>query len=130
MKIIYEQPGWKRPHSNMICQNIDVLLKVSEYNYDLTDSDFRDYARARLGWENISNKYIFLKWQPGGKFAPVNDPAEQETRKNEVRDVIYGLIKRQIFDNSVDQKIHDIAIAHLQDLWELFLNERIITNEN
>ncbi len=44
---IEEQTGWKRSRPQTILQDIDLLLKVTEYDYDVTNRDFLEYAYHR-----------------------------------------------------------------------------------
>ena len=44
---IEQQTGWRRPHPQMILQDIDLLQKVTTFDYDLLDPDFVKYAHAR-----------------------------------------------------------------------------------
>jgi hypothetical protein len=49
MKTIYEQTGWKRPFPQMICQDPEVLLKITEFDFDLDNEGFIDYFISRTG---------------------------------------------------------------------------------
>lgn len=45
---IEQQTGWnKRPLPVSICQDLDVLRGVRQWDFDLTDQGFLDYAHAR-----------------------------------------------------------------------------------
>ena len=44
---ITQQTGWKRPHPQMLLQDIDLLQKITSFDYDLLDPDFVEYAHAR-----------------------------------------------------------------------------------
>lgn len=46
---IERQTGWKRPYPFQICQDSEVLLKVTKFNYDLTDKKFIEYVKSRTG---------------------------------------------------------------------------------
>jgi len=92
---IEEQTGWKRPSCYMICQEPEVLEKVTQFSYDLDNELFVGYFQARTGiiisqcdcgWESTKQEY-----------APNNK-------------VFLG---HQI-----------ITKARLQDCWELFCKER------
>ena len=47
MKTIYEQTGWKGAMPVTICQDFGTLIKVSEYDFDMENKDFLEYARSR-----------------------------------------------------------------------------------
>ena len=44
---IEQQTGCRRKHPKMLLQDINELLKITKYDYDLTDKDFTLYAWAR-----------------------------------------------------------------------------------
>ena len=47
-KTIYEQTGWKRPYPKMILMhNTDLLEKITDYDYNMTNLDFVRYAFSR-----------------------------------------------------------------------------------
>lgn len=46
---IFEQTGWKRSHPQQICQEIDVLERVSVFTFDPFNEDFLDYVKSRTG---------------------------------------------------------------------------------
>jgi len=48
-RTIEEQTGWKRTYPTMICQDPAVLMKVSEYSFDLNNPEFREYYTKRTG---------------------------------------------------------------------------------
>jgi hypothetical protein len=47
MKTIYEQTGWKGALPVTICQDNNVLVRVSEYDFDLGNKAFLTYLNAR-----------------------------------------------------------------------------------
>lgn len=47
MRTVEQQTGWKRPHPKMICQEKDILIGITEYNFDLSDDGFLRYATSR-----------------------------------------------------------------------------------
>lgn len=44
---IEQQTGWRRSHPQMLLQDIELLQKVTSFDYDLMDPDFVRYAHAR-----------------------------------------------------------------------------------
>lgn len=59
MKTIYQQTGWRRPGEQTICQNFDVLTRVTEYDFDLGDPDFAAYCERRgVGWKAGTGKRL------------------------------------------------------------------------
>ena len=51
-----EQTGYKRSGPNAICQDIEALLAVREFSFDLTDEDFVRYFEDRTG--------VRITWSP------------------------------------------------------------------
>ncbi len=50
--------GWRRPGPNAICQEWDVLMRVSIFNYNLDAPGFYEYCRARVGWGVSTEKLL------------------------------------------------------------------------
>lgn len=46
-KTIFEQTGWVGALPVSICQDFDVLIRISEYDYDSENSEFIKYCEAR-----------------------------------------------------------------------------------
>jgi len=64
-----EQTGYKRSGPVAICQNIEALLAVREFSFDLTDEDFVRYFEDRTG--------VRITWSPRcgyGVTEPDNPP--------------------------------------------------------
>lgn len=47
VKTIAEQTGFRRAMPVTLCQNFDLLRQVCEYDFDLSNEEFQDYARRR-----------------------------------------------------------------------------------
>ena len=90
MKTIHDQTGWRRQHPQMICQEMDVLLAVTEYTYDILNLAFVQYFKYRTGCDLHS----------------ITHPA--------------GYAHFFAADSSVDDKSMLITKGKLQDCWELF----------
>ncbi|MCK5606449.1 hypothetical protein KAR91_31395 [Candidatus Pacearchaeota archaeon] len=62
-KTIEEQTGWKRPAPLAICQEVEILLKVFEYSFDIYDKKFRKYITQRTGRTfNDGNIDYYINW--------------------------------------------------------------------
>lgn len=58
-KTIFEQTGWTGLTNKTICQDNDVLLKITEYDYDLKDPEFYKYCQSRIGFEPAKTTATF-----------------------------------------------------------------------
>jgi hypothetical protein len=119
---IHHQTGWRRPYPNMLLQDADTLLRVTEYDFDLSDPGFLFYceqrgvlhcmggpdsrrrefiADTRLGFTDLKADPILSfaqEWPPGSGQRHRYTDAELET--------LWRIIR---YDR-----------ARLQDAWELY----------
>lgn len=51
MKTIYEQTGWVRRYPVSLCQDLEVLERITDCCFDLRNDVFRKYVRDRLGMQ-------------------------------------------------------------------------------
>lgn len=118
MKTIYEQTGWKRKYPNMICQDINTLLKITEYSYDLTNKNFIKYFISRtciqLGKEDNPNLAYFLLTSDHATTWLLNSKDYKYANGENVTTK----------DRHIDVEINKIQCGKLQDCWELFKNNR------
>ena len=49
VKTVFEQTGWRGLCAVSICQDIDILQAITEYDYDLHDIEFEKYCVSRFG---------------------------------------------------------------------------------
>lgn len=109
MKTIEEQTGWRRPHSDALCQEPEVLLRISEYSFDLTDSDFRDYFASRTGQVIEASQFDFYQnWTQ----EQVMNRRNFATKKGSVNSV--NSDRKQWWE------IVRLTRGKLQDCWELY----------
>ncbi len=91
METIEQQTGWERPWPKMICQDHKVLLKITEFSYDLSSDEFVGYFMARTG-------QLITCCDAGTAMQNVLAP-----------------------DSDTTDIVDRITKAKLQDCWELFL---------
>jgi hypothetical protein len=117
-RTIYEQTGWKRPGNapKMICQDMNVLERIFEYDYDLRNDDFMAYFRGRTGYgiycvgitiyhyETLNHQEIFAE--------------EFDFYTNNPHMKCDGFSAKECAQISV--RINKINRGKLQDCWELF----------
>jgi len=107
VKTIHEQTGWQRPFPKMLCNRLDVLLKIDEYSYNLDDKRFIKYFEDRTGIQISASK----DW----RFLYDGDNAKnyQFTHLLIGRPVTYE-------DRQGHLKHIKITRGKLQDAWELY----------
>lgn len=116
MKTITEQTGWNRnPAAPLaLCQDIDVLKRISEYDFDYSAPEFREYCKRRgIVWLSIAPKYlettikVYSVW------------SDERIRKDYFKESITGY---QYDDDDKDgfMQILRIQKGKLQDCWELY----------
>lgn len=114
-KMIKEQTGWNRTHPKMICQDFYSLIKVTEYSFDLSNIDFREYCERRgtLQKAGIEGRFSFT----------ANHKATKAEFFSKFRLAILHRRKRYRFtDDEMEThwKIMLAAKGAMQDCWELF----------
>ena len=113
---------WVRSGKYALCQEIDLLIMVDEYDYDLSDKKFQDYCLAR-GVLHVSGKIGSKRWQyfldhRKSKNDYLTDPYFQYAEE------VDG--KRHQYTNEemeIGWKIMMLGRAQLQDCWELYSQE-------
>jgi len=110
MYSIREQTGWKRPFPKQICQERDVLLKITKFNYDINDKKFILYVRSRTG---IVLDLALLSEDRRRK--------EEEDRRNKGLED-YWENSKKLFDKDsvVEETWMKITKSKIQDCWELY----------
>ncbi len=102
-----------------LCQNIEYLLLVSEYDYDLSDSQFQDYCSAR-GTLHVagvpgSTRWKYLADHTLAKDEYRSDPYFQFAQEFEGKRHKYSPDEVEVL-----WKVMLLGRATLQDCWELY----------
>jgi hypothetical protein len=92
---IEQQTGWRRPHPQTLLQDMDTLLRVTHFEFDLDDPGFRFYCNQR--------GVLYLAGRE-------NSECWQATRQAGRSGTIQGEI----------DKIFHLACARLTDAWDLY----------
>lgn len=113
---------WGRPGDVALCQEIDLLIMVSEYDYDLADETFQAYCSAR-GILHVAGKTGSRRWQyladyRKTKSAYLADPYFQFAE--EVDGKRYRYTDEEM---GTGWNIMLLGRAKLQDCWELYARE-------
>lgn len=95
-RTIREQTGFVRSHPKALCQDLPALLRVTEFDYDLTNEAFVAYFEARTG-------YV------------LNDPLHPEYLPRAIALFANPAVPVDSFNPH-----WRITRAKLQDCWELF----------
>jgi hypothetical protein len=110
---------WVRPGDSALCQEVDLLIMVSQYDYDLFDEAFQAYCSARgilhVAGEPGSRRWKYLADFRKTKSAYLGDPYFQLSQE------VDG--KQHRFtdaDMETGWKIMLLGRAKLQDCWELY----------
>ena len=113
---------WERPGESALCQEVDFLIMVSEYDYDLSDKTFQAYCSARgilhVAGEPGSRRWKYVADFRKTKSAYLADPYFQFPEE------VNGKQHRYT-DEEVETgwKIMLLGRAKIQDCWELFSRE-------
>ena len=110
---IEAQTGWKRPFKHTICQEMDVLIKITEHSFDLDNAHFIEYCErrgvlSRVGvehWTIIVDETkaeYFAKW----RLAMPQADGERYRFTDDEMETHWG--------------IHCRGLGMFQDVWELF----------
>jgi len=110
---------WVRPGDSALCQEPDLLIMVSQYNYDLSDEGFQAYCSARgilhVAGELGSRRWKYLADFRKTKSAYLADPYFQLSQE------VAGKQHRYTdADMETGWKIMLLGRAKLQDCWELY----------
>lgn len=112
---IYEQTGWVRPYPKMICQEIEILEALHEYDFDLSDEDFLAYLKSRTGIMPFACCNRELK-----NFFLTDNGAEQWILESPEYKFLDGTMVPFGKDREVKVRIIKIQKGKIQDCWELF----------
>jgi hypothetical protein len=105
----------RRPTPVALCQDVDTLLGIRRYDFDLNDPAFREYADRR--------GVLYLAGTPGSpqwRFVADHDVTEADFLGEPSFHVSIGAHRYTDDDMATHWKIMRIAKAKLQDCWDIF----------
>lgn len=113
---------WARPGGSALCQEIDLLIMVDEYDYDLSNKTFQGYCSAR-GILHVTGEPGSRRWEYMADYA--------KTKRDYLADPWFQFAqefdgKRYRYTNEEMEtcwKIVRLGRAKLQDCWELYSQE-------
>ena len=117
---------WVRPGESALCQEVDLLIMVSAYDYDLSDKTFQAYCSARgilhVAGEPGSRRWKYVADFRKTKSAYLADPHFQFSEE-------VGGKQHRYTDEEMETgwKIMSLGRAMIQDCWELFSREAQLT---
>lgn len=115
---------WKRAGQHALCQEIELLAMVYEYDYDLADSGFQDYCSMRgvlyVAGERGTRRWDFFLDHTKQKADYLDDPYFRFAEE-------VGGDEHRFSDEDMDTgwKIIQLGRAKLQDCWELYTNKDV-----
>lgn len=118
---VEQQTGWRRPGAVAICQDIDVLARVSQYDFDLSDVRFLAYAHARGVLYKAGNCQS-RRWQATADHALSREAflADRYFQLSEPHPVTGQQHAYSPEDMETHWRIMKIAKGGLQDCWQLY----------
>jgi hypothetical protein len=119
---IAQQTGWKRPYPKMICQDINVLQRVTEYDFDLNDATFARYAEQRCG-RGVAGIEGSVEWRFTGDYSKGRAEFMNNFYFRFTQPIPPGSGKRRkLTDEEMESRWKWIGIARakLQDAWEIY----------
>jgi hypothetical protein len=102
-----------------LCQNLDYLILVSEYDYDLSDPKFQDYCSSR-GTLHLAGVRGSTRWQYFAAYSLSKDEYLANPYFQFAQEIEGTRHKFTPEDIEVQWKIILLARATLQDCWELY----------
>lgn len=124
-RTIFEQTGWRRPYPQTLCMRYETLCKITEYDYDLSDAGFVDYARRRGCMNGVFREgsalreYVRDHWRTQEGF--LSDDRIGITHAQLYRGDRYKYTREELLGN---WECVLVAKAHLQDCWEIYRTAR------
>ena len=113
-RTIYEQTGWiRRPLPVSICQDSDVLTRITEYDFDLDNLDFVKYFISRTGYDILGTD---CGWKKKREFILDADDSAMERYQADAA----ANRKRVGKFSSYNDTWRVIERGKLQDCWELW----------
>jgi len=104
---------------NALCQDTDYRMMVTEYDYDLADSQFQDYCSSR-GTLHVAGEPRSTRWQYFADFSLTKDDYLADRNFQFAQEFEGTRHKYSAEDMEVLWKIMLLGRATLQDCWELF----------
>lgn len=113
---------WARPGKSALCQEIDLLFMVDEYDYDLFDKTFQGYCSAR-GVLHVTGELGSRKWDYMADYTKTKSDFLVEPFFQFAQEVDGKRYRYTSDEMETGWKIVRLGRAKLQDCWELYLRE-------
>ena len=110
---------WKRPSEVALCQEIELLVMVDEYDYDLSNENFQSYCASR-GILHVAGEQGSRRWEFVANFTKTKQDFFADAYfqyAEEVNGTRYRYTEQEM---ETAWKITVLGRAKLQDCWELF----------
>lgn len=117
-----QQTGWQRPHPKALCQDIKILQKVTECDFDLSDPGFQRYATMR-GVLYLAGVKGSPRWRFTDDFSKGREEFMRDAYFNFAQEYPAGSGVRHKYtpdEMEFHWKTMILARGRLQDAWELY----------
>ena len=114
------QKPWSRGIHPRLCQETELLLKVSDYDYDLGVPGFQDYCRTR-GVLHIAGEVGSRRWTFCVNHGRCFDDFLPDAGNSTFESTDSDNEKAPSPEADTDWKIVKIARGKLQDCWEMYV---------
>ncbi len=111
---------WTRPGEAALCQEIELLSMVNEYDYDLADKEFQEYCAAR-GVLHVAGEPGSARWKYLASPWSTTKDSYFSDSYFQFAEEVKG--KRHRYTNeemAIGWKIILLGRARLQDCWEIY----------
>lgn len=110
---------WKRPSEEALCQDMDLLVMVQEYSYDLSNQAFRQYCDDR-GILNVAGKPTSEWWKFADDYSKNKRDFLAAPSFHFAQEVNGSRYRYTAGELETAWLIMVLGRAKLQDCWELF----------
>lgn len=120
---------WTRPGPYALCQEVDLLPMIDEYDYDLSDSAFLNYCQSR-GVLHLAGTPSSRRWEYFADYT--------KSKNDYLADEIFWFAqefegkRHRYSEKELNSNWEIVALGRgkLQDCWELYCNSRCDENIN
>ena len=110
---------WTRSGRDSLCQENELLILVSEYNYDLSNKNFQDYCKDR-GILSVAGKSGSKRWDFFLNYKKLKGSFSIDPYFQYAEEVDGKKYRYSDWELEIQWKIILLGRAKLQDCWEIF----------
>ncbi len=113
-----EIPPWRRRGPQCLVQDPELLIRITEYSYDLEDEDFQSYCAARgvlhVAGERGSRRWLYMRDTRRGRDEFLADPEFQRAAEHQGERYKYTAEEME-----TGWRVVQLGRAALEDAWDL-----------